>query len=740
MEGQTWGDLMPRVARAVVRRRVAILLGWVALTAVLGPRACSLEAILETAATLPGSEWDRARHAAADLAAGEAEVAVLVMRGLDPREDPTARSRVALLDSVIGAVPGVARVRSYGGPRDSLLTGRGGAVLLAVLDPAGRAGDRLVPDLRAATSGLAREWASDGVTLRWTGEGALNADLRAASARDAARAERRALPLTLLILLLAFGSAVAAGLPLVLGVLTILCALGAAGLVGRVVPLSLLLQSLVTMVGLGLGIDYALLMVRRFREELATGLTAHDAARAAAAVAGRTIVVSGVAVLLGFTGLLVIPLIELRSVGVGGIAVVLCAVATSTTLLPAVLAMLGPRIERLSVRVPGALDPALWRRWGDLVCRRPLAMAVLGVTPLLWLGWHGSRLTLGMPRHNWLPPSMESAQGLADLDTLGRGALLHRTHVLVRLPPMAGALTADGWRTLHAVHATLMRDPRVAAVYSFADLAQERAPSRLAFLATPRPVRNAYVGPDGRLVALDVLPPEGIEPQAVVEFVNDIRPKLQAAAGHGASVLVGGLPGFRADYQNAVDGWLRRVVALVIVGTFLALAIAFRSVLLPAKALALNLLSVMGAFGVVKLVFQDGNGLQLLGLTGPVSAIFPVIPTLAFCTVFGLSMDYEVFLVARVAELRRAGADERAVIAGGLAHSAPVITSASAVMIVVFGAFAFGEFLIMQILGVALAAAVLLDATLVRVVLGPALLALAGRWNWWPGDRGDHRA
>jgi RND superfamily putative drug exporter len=148
----------------------------------------------------------------------------------------------------------------------------------------------------------------------------------------------------------------------------------------------------------------------------------------------------------------------------------------------------------------------------------------------------------------------------------------------------------------------------------------------------------------------------------------------------------------------------------------------------------------MGAFGVVKLVFQDGNGLQLLGLTGPVSAIFPVIPTLAFCTVFGLSMDYEVFLVARVAELRRAGADERAVIAGGLAHSAPVITSASAVMIVVFGAFAFGEFLIMQILGVALAAAVLLDATLVRVVLGPALLALAGRWNWWPGDRGDHRA
>jgi RND superfamily putative drug exporter len=332
---------------------------------------------------------------------------------------------------------------------------------------------------------------------------------------------------------------------------------------------------------------------------------------------------------------------------------------------------------------------------------------------------------------------MESAQGLADLERMGRGALLHRTHVLVRLPPAVTALSLDGWRTLQAVHATLIADPRVAAVLSFADLARGRPPSRLALLATPRTARDAYLGGDERLVALDILPPEGIEPQAVVEFVNDIRPKLRAAAGPGAAVLVGGLPGFRADYQNAVDGWLVRVVTLVIAGTFLALALSFRSLLIPVKALALNLLSVMGAFGVLKLVFQDGLGLHLLGLATPVSAVFPAIPTLVFCTVFGLSMDYEVFLVARVAELRRHGGSEIAAIAGGLAHSAPVITSASAIMIVVFGAFAFGEFLIMQMLGVALAAAVLLDATVVRIALGPALLALAGKWNWWPGDRGS---
>ena len=734
------GDMMPRLARVVVRARLVILLCWMAACGVLGPRACSLETILETGATLPASEWDRARRAATELPAGEAEVAVLVMRGLDPRKDIAARRRVAVLDSVIGGVPGVERVRSYQEPRDSLLVGSGGSILFAVLDPAHGTGDRIVPHLREATAGLADGWAADGVTLRWTGESALNADLRTASARDAAAAERRALPLSLIILVLAFGSAVAAGLPLVVGVLTILCALGAAGLVGRLVPLSLMLQSLVTMVGLGLGIDYALLMVRRFREELAAGRGVEEAAQASAAIAGRTIVISGLAVLLGFTGLLVVPLIELRSVGVGGIVVVVCAVAASTTLLPAVLALLGRRIEWISVRVPGALDLATWRKWGDLVCRRPLTMAALGAAPLLWLGWHGAQLTLGTPRHNWLPPSMESAQGLADLEAMGRGALLHRTHVLVRLPPGTTALSRDGWQALRGVHATLARDPRVATVFSFADLSRDRPPSRLTLLATPRPVRDTYVTADGRLVALDVLPPEGIEPQAVVEFVNDIRPRLRAAAGPGATVLVGGLPGFRADFQNAVDGWLGLVVTLVIIGTFFTLAVCFRSVLVPVKALALNLLSVMGAFGVLKLVFQDGIGLHLLGLASPVSAVFPVIPTLAFCTVFGLSMDYEVFLVARVAELRRSGVGERAAIAGGLAHSAPVITSASAIMIVVFGAFAFGEFLIMQMLGVALAAAVLLDATLVRVVLGPALLALAGRWNWWPGDRGGNRA
>jgi RND superfamily putative drug exporter len=178
---------------------------------------------------------------------------------------------------------------------------------------------------------------------------------------------------------------------------------------------------------------------------------------------------------------------------------------------------------------------------------------------------------------------------------------------------------------------------------------------------------------------------------------------------------------------------------MVVTGTFLALLVGFRSVLVPLKALGLNLLSVAASFGAVVLVFQDGHGATLLGLDGPTQVVFAVVPTLVFCTVFGLSMDYEVFLVARVAEARRRGRDETDALAEGLARTAPVITNAAAIMVVVFGAFTLGDFLVMKMLGLALAVAVLLDATVVRIALGPALLAIAGKWNWWPGELGHAR-
>jgi RND superfamily putative drug exporter len=196
---------------------------------------------------------------------------------------------------------------------------------------------------------------------------------------------------------------------------------------------------------------------------------------------------------------------------------------------------------------------------------------------------------------------------------------------------------------------------------------------------------------------------------------------------------VGGLPAFSADYEDAVAGRFLGIAGLIVVTTLVALALAFRSLLVPLKAIVLNLLAVAGAFGALVVVFQDGHGVRWLGLPGPVDGVFPIVPVLVFSTVFGLSLDYEVFLVARVAEGRRSGLTEDAALVEGLARTAGVITSAASIMVAVFGAFTLGGFVLLKMLGFTLAVAVLLDATVIRMAIGPALLRLAGRYNWWPG-------
>ena len=248
-------------------------------------------------------------------------------------------------------------------------------------------------------------------------------------------------------------------------------------------------------------------------------------------------------------------------------------------------------------------------------------------------------------------------------------------------------------------------------------------------------MRRALVSDDQRLAVVEVLPASRADFPTLTRLVRELRARDAAALTGvpGARLLVGGMPAFNADYEDAIAGRLPAVVALVVAGTLGALLVGFGSVLVALKAVALNLLSVGAALGAVVLVFQDGHGATLLGAAGALGGLFPALPALTFCLVFGLSMDYELFLVARVAEARRAGLGERAAIVEGVARTGGVITSAAAIMLVVFAAFMLGDFLMMKVLGLALAVAVLVDATVVRLALGPALLCLAGRWNWWPG-------
>ena len=730
-------------AAAIIRWRWLIIAGWVAIACYLLPGASHVEQSLDVSATIAGSESARAAGLLASrFPSAFANYAVLVISGAPAANTRAGRLTLGQIRTSVASVPVVSRTFSYLDAPDTLFLGRGGETFIVVgLASDGRRPDEMIPLLREATSRTARELgrAVPGIHLEWTGEIALNYDLRRASAADAQGAERRVLPLTLILLVIAFGALVAASLPLLVGGIAISLALGAAVAVTRFYPLSILLQNVVTMLGLGLGIDYALLAVGRFREGLARGLSPHDSARETVENAGHTILVSGASVAIGFAALLFIPVNEIRSLAVGGLLVVVISVTMSVTLVPALLAMLGSRVNWVAVRrkVSGAAGSARWRSWGRIVCTRPWTVLIIAGIPTLAIATQAARLTTDLPRGDWLPPAMESSRALHRLAAMKRSGIVESIRIVVQFPEGTTWDSPAGWAALRRASDHLAADPRVARVRSLTTITRLITPNLQLLLAMPKEVRGSLASSDGRLALLDVLPAEATSTQGGMDLVRELRkagaPSLTAL--RGARMDVGGLPALNVDYQSSVSGRFIGVVSLVVALTMLALLLGFRSALIATKAVVLNLLSVATAFGAVVLVFQDGFGVRLMGLAQPLGGNFPAIPIIVFCVVFGLSMDYEVFLVSRVAEARRSGMSDHEAIAEGLARTGGLITSAAAIMIVVFAAFTLGDFVLIKILGFALSVAVLVDATVVRMAIGPALLSLAGRWNWWPGER-----
>jgi putative drug exporter of the RND superfamily len=728
------------LAASVVRRRGFIAAAWLALAGVLLPEARRVEERLEVSARILGSESSAVEDALADrFASPFAHNALLVLSGVPAPDREEGRH---ILDQVLKALadaPGVLRTFSYADTRDPYFLGKGGGTFVLVgLRAAGGRVDQLMPSLRAATerAGTSLRPRFPHATLRWTGEAPINYDLWHTTSVEAHAAEKRTLPLTLLLLLAAFRTFWAALLPIVAGVLSVELALGAAWWLSGFGRLSILIVNVVSMLGLALGIDYALLTVSRFRESLALGRSPEAAASEAARCAGGTVALSGAAVLVGFLTLLLVPLNELRSTAAGGLLVVLVSVLFATTLLPGLLAWLGPRLNAwpLTPRSPSRTPGNRFRAWARHISNHPFRVLGLTLPPLLLLAAQTLRLNPQNPGNDWLPPSTESAHAVKDLEAMERAGIVESIRVVLELPEGTSALSVAGWEATRRLGEALARDARVARVQSLRALAGDD----LAVVALlPGNAKRMFLSEEGDAALLELVPKEGVPPGGLTRLVRELRKTdVPALTGlPGSRLRVGGLPAFNADYEDAVSGRLFGVVGLVVGGTLVALFIGFRSCLIPVKAVALNLLSVCAAFGALVLVFQDGHGASLLGLAGPVDGVFPIVPPLVFCTVFGLSMDYEVFLVARVAEARRGGMEEAEALAEGIARTGGVITSAAAIMIAVFAAFTLGEFLIIKMLGFALSVAIFLDATVIRLAVGPALLRLAGRWNWWPDSR-----
>jgi putative drug exporter of the RND superfamily len=716
----------------------------IVLVAVIGllPFSFHAERHLETATRVEGSDAETvSQELATRFHSPFVDRVVLVVQGIPPANSDQGEQVLTTIVAALREQPGVSGVVSYLELRDPIFLGKdGGTFVLIGLTPTDGPVESLVPKLHEIEHALENQLRGKypAVKLELTGEIPLNFDIRKASADDVRRGETLVIPATLALLLLAFGSLVAALIPVAVGQLAIATTLAIAGLLAERFHLSILVQNLATMLGLGLGIDYTLLMVSRFREAISAGHDGATASLIAARQAGRTLLISASTVAIGFLALLTVPISEIRSIGVAGVLVAFICVLLANTVVPAVLALLGPRINAGRLPFTPALDSSRaartgnrWRNWGKMIVAHPwLAIGIAGI-PLLLLAWQATRLDTSLPKGDWLPQKAESVHALHALEAMDRAGVVQSMRVIVELPDSISQTDA-GWNTLDAVTKRLASDPRCDRVISISTIA---AGNRSALTDLSRETRRTFLSSDGKAALLEVLPKTSVSLRTQVDWVRELR-AIGAPALTGvpaATMLVGGIPALNADYETIVTKRFKTVTALVMIGTLLALLCGFRAIFAAVKAIILNIFSVAASFGALVIVFQDGHGSRFFGVPGGTGSVFPLVPIVAFAIVFGLSMDYEVFLVARVLEARRGGMGELEAIPEGMAKTAGLITSAAAIMIVVFAAFTFGDFLVVKMIGFTLAIAVLIDATLVRMVIGPALLRIAGDWNWWPG-------
>jgi RND superfamily putative drug exporter len=744
-----------RFAHTVVRWRWVVLAVWAVIGAVAAVRAPATPALLDIRG---GSERETEASRTEELlnrrfARPIGEFFAVTLESPVSFERAPSRQILDTLLAALGRQRFVRGLVSFPSTGDSTFLSRDRRstfVIVAIEAMNGdSAGALVLPVRRVIRETLARMPDGAAYQARVTGRAPLDLDVRSVVTEDSRIGERRLLPLTLVILVLAFGALVAAVLPLIVGVLAIAVSLTIIGIVAHWTPMSVFVLTVTTMIGLGVGIDYSLLMVTRFREELRRGHRRREAAINTMLTAGVAVITSGLTVMVGFGALLFTPLIETRSVGLGGLVVVGVAVLLSVTLLPALLGVLGREVDRprwMARRLAWYHAPQVWEKWARTLSRHPIRALLYGGMVIAILTAPVLVIRIGLPSRHWWPDRTEAGAGLDVLSRMGVAGFVQPIRVLVQLPEHRSAVQAASLRGLRTISDSLKADPRVREVRSLVDLEPGTSLLGYSVLYSDLPAAreryagflDAYLSEDRRIALLDVILADTTSLTSAMEVVIHAR-ELGRAGLRGTKdmgVSVGGYAAAAVDFQEDLLSRFPLLVALILGATAVMLAIAFRSVLVPIKAIIMNTLSVSATFGMIVLVFQEGVGSQLFGLDGPTSAIFVVVPVLVFAVVFGLSMDYEVFLLSRIKEAYdRTGRNAEATMEG-LSATASVITSAALIMILVFGIFAFARVLAMQLLGFGLAVAVLLDATVIRMVLVPAFMQLMGRWNWWPGVRG----
>ena len=736
-----------RLGRFTYRRRWWVLAAWALLVLLAIPLAPRAPGVLSPGGfSLADLESSRAEALLVQQLGAPPSALVLVYQstGAARAGDPAFEAAVRAETAGVAAAPYVRQVESHLlAPRQVSADGRV-AYDIVLLDIAPDSSPAALPGIEAALR------PAPGVRVSLAGGPAFYGDIQTVSESDLRRAELVSLPLAALALVLVFGSLVAAGVPLVIGGAAVATSLALIFLLASVTPMSIFVLNLATLLGLGLGVDYSLLMLSRFREELARRTPAgtradpqavEAAIRVTVATAGRAVFFSGLTVLLGLLGLVLFEFMILRSVGIAGALVVGMAVAAALTLQPAILSILGSRVDALAIRKVRP-DPGSQGAWGRLarrVMRRPLLVFFPTLGLLLALGTPFLHVRFNSPDATILPPSVASRAAYETLvQNFGEGPF---APVLLAVRTDGPATSAANIARLYAYSRELAADPRVLRVDSLVDLDPRISLAQYELLyATPGGPPDRFSAAalasttKGDLTAFTLTTDYGPNRDEAQALVRDLRdPSSALAPPAGVSVLVGGGAADVGDTVSRIAADFPRTALFIVLTTYLVLFLLLRSVWLPLKAIIMNTLSITAAFGALVWVFQDGNLSRLLGFQ-PLGYVETTLPVILFCVLFGLSMDYEVFLLTRMKEAWLRTGDNTEAVAQGLDRSGRIVTSAALIVVVVAGSFVDADIVLIKALGLGVALAVAIDATVVRALLVPATMRLLGKWNWWLPD------
>ena len=695
---------MERWTRAMIRNRWAVVAIWLVVFLVSGAATSGLSDLLTNRFSLPGTDTERAENVLEDhfgqKSTGSFSVVVKGAPGSAEALVPKARAAAerAAKELPTGKLAGVQAVS------DDVVS----ALIVSNLEPADAKGH--TDEMRDAAGTI------PGAQIFVSGQAAIEHDLDPVFAHDLKIGELFiAIPIALLILMFVFGT-LAFLLPFIFAAAAIPATLGIIWIFANFMELTTYLQNLVMLIGLGIAIDYSLLVVYRYREEIRSGKSKEDAIVRTMETAGRAVVFSGSAVGIGLALMLFMPLPFMQGFGIGGLVIPLVSVLCALTLLPVLLYFLAARLDRVRL-LPARLlerregDSNMWVRLARSIMRRPAIFAAGTAALLVALALPVLALDLGPGSNKGIPQDLEGVQGLNVIsDALGEGALAPTE--IVGDTGRAGGVDDAGVRSaIGELQQGLRADPEVAQV---------------TFGAGPQ-----YVDPTGRYFKLEVVGKSEYGSPPSLDFVDRLRDGIIPRAGFpsGVEVYAGGGPPSGVDFLDLTYGAFPWLVLATLLLTYVLLLRAFRSVVLPLKAIVLNMLSIGAAYGLLVIFFKWG-GADALGLIS-FDQIEGWIPVFVFAMVFGLSMDYEVFLVSRMREEWDAGKDNVAAVSLGLAKTGRIVTAAGLVMFAAFMGFVAGSIVGLQQFGFGLAAAIVLDVTIVRALLVPSMMALFGRWNWW---------